>query len=431
MAEPPRSSASPPASELPRPRPDGAKGEGPGAPSAKRLATFWLLYLAGLGLVFPYQTLYFRENVGLSGAQLGLLLGIRPLMGMLFQPLWGLVADRTGTRAGVLATLAVGAAAAYLLVPRATSFPALLALFAVAAAFGTSVIPMATSVSMASLGARPAERFGRVRVFGTLGFLVMVVAFPPILEAVQAARGAHARPGGPSEPGLGLIFEIAAGFTLLAGAVAAWLPRGAGLTRRAPPGAVRRLLAHRPYRRILLFTFLAWFFEQAPIHLFPLLVRELGGDLTTLSRLWIPMLALEIPLVLWSGAWLRRLGARGLLAVGVVADGLRWTACALTQDLAVVFPLQLLHGVVVAGVIVGVSLYVEEVVPEELRSTGQSLVAMFGVSFAGVLSILVGGWLVDLLGTQAPFLMGGIGALLLGASLPWLLPPAAGPERAA
>jgi PPP family 3-phenylpropionic acid transporter len=417
----------PPPPRDPPPDVPGAGAQGaPALPTAKRLATFWLLYMAGLGLVFPYQTLYFRENAALTGAQLGVVLGARPLMGMLFQPLWGVVADRTGTRAGVLALIALGAAASYALVPSAQTFPALLAVVALAAAFGTSIIPMGTSVSMASLGPRPAERFGRVRVFGTLGFLVMVVAFPAILERVQAARGLEATPGGPSEPGLGLIFHVAAGFSLLAGLVAAWLPRGGGLSLRAPPGAMRRLLRHKPYRRVLVFAFLAWFFEQAPINLFPLLVRDLGGDLGTLSRLWIPMLALEIPLVLWSGAWLRRLGARGLLAVGVLADGVRWTASALAGDLAIVFPLQLLHGVVVAGVIIGVSLYVEECVPEDLRSSGQSGVAMFGISFAGMLSVLVGGWLVDRLGTEAPFLMGGLGALALGLALPALLPA---PER--
>lgn len=422
--------------ELPEPRdaapgpPEATPAEAAAAhgPTAKRLAAFWLLYMAGLGLVFPYQTLYFRENAALTGVQLGVILAARPLMGMIFQPFWGLVADRTGSRAGVLAAIAVGAAAAYAVLPSAeSSFPALLALFALASVFGTSVIPMATSVSMASLGAHPTERFGRVRAFGTVGFLVMVVSFPWLLGRLQAAQGLEAVPGGPSEPGLGLIFHLAAGFTLLAALLAVWLPRGAGLTLRAQPGAVRRLLAHKPYRRVLIFAFLAWFFEQGPISLFPLLVRDLGGDLDTLSKLWIPMLALEIPLVIWSGVWLRRLGARGLLAVGLLADGVRWTGSALAGDLAIVFPLALLHGVVVAGVIIGVSLYVEETVPEDLRSTGQSLVAMLGISLAGMLSNFTGGWLVDALGPRSPFLLGGLGALVLGLGVRWILPPAERP----
>lgn len=399
-------------------------------PSAKRLAGFWMLYMAGLGLVFPYQTLYFHENAALTGTQLGLVLAARPLMGMLFQPVWGVAADRTGTRAGVLMLVCAGAAAGYALVPSAAGFPSLLGAFALASAFGTSVIPMATSVSMASLGERPQERFGRVRAFGTLGFLITVVAFPWILDRVQAVRGLESTPEGPSEPGLGLIFHLAAGFTLLAGAMAAWLPRAAGLSVRAQRGAVGRLLRHGPYRRALAFTFLAWFFQQAPISLLPLLVRHLGGDLNTLSRMWIPMLALEIPLVLWSGYTLRRLGARGLLAAGVLADGVRWTACSLAGDLAIVFPLQLLHGFVVAGVIVGISLYVEETVPEELRSSGQSLIAMIGISCAGMLSVFTGGWLVDHLGTTAPFLLGGLGALGLGLAVPWILPAPSRPGGA-
>ena len=393
-----------------------------------RLALFWLLYMAGLGLVFPYQSLYFHENAGLAGTQLGLVLGVRPLMGMLFQPLWGHLADRSGSRAAVLGTIAVGGAAGYALVPLAEGFVPLLLAVAFSAAFVTSIIPTATSVSMAALGAGASERFGRVRVWGTLGFLVLVVGFPPLLGRVQEARGMVAVPGGPSEPGLGLIFPIAAAFTLLAGLVSLRLPRARGLALRAGRGELRALLRHRPFRRVLAFAFSAHFFLQAPILLFPVLVRDRGGDLETLSRLWIPMLLLEIPLVFYSGATLRRFGARSLLAIGVVADGVRWLACGLTDALWILYGLQLLHGVVVAGLIVGIALYVEEVVPERLRSSGQGVVAMVGISLAAVLSSAVGGVLLERVGTSAPYVLGGAGALALAAVLPVLLPRPSRPE---
>ncbi|MGI9432571.1 MAG: MFS transporter, partial [Myxococcota bacterium] len=135
-----------------------------------------------------------------------------------------------------------------------------------------------------------------------------------------------------------------------------------------------------------------------------------------------PMLALEIPLVLYSGSVLRRLGPRALLAIGVLADGGRWLACSFIDDLRFVFALQLLHGVVVAGMIVGLQLYVEKVVPERLRSTAQGVLGMVGGSVAGMLSIALGGALIEHVGVDAPYRIGGAGAVALGA-LTWLLLP--------
>jgi len=142
--------------------------------------------------------------------------------------------------------------------------------------------------------------------------------------------------------------------------------------------------------------------------------------------MWVPMLLLEIPLVALSGASLGRFGARGLIAIGVVAGGVRWLACGLGHDLAWLYPVQCLHAVTVAGFILGAPLYVEAVVPGQLRSTGQGLLTMVGASLGGVTSNLAAGWLFERVGADAPYLAGGAGALALGLLVPLVLPP---PER--
>jgi MFS family permease len=164
--------------------------------------------------------------------------------------------------------------------------------------------------------------------------------------------------------------------------------------------------------------------------LFPIFVRAHGGTLDSVSHMWILMLIPEIPLIALSGAGLARLGPRGLLAVGVLAGGLRWTVCGLAPSLAWIYPVQMLHGVVVAGLVIGGPLYVEAAVPERLRSTGQGILAMVGVSVGGISSQLVAGWLLEHVGPNAPYIAGGIGALLLGALVPFLLPPASRPPAA-
>jgi len=138
-------------------------------------------------------------------------------------------------------------------------------------------------------------------------------------------------------------------------------------------------------------------------------------------------LSLELPLIALSGASLQRVGARGLLAAGLVAGGVRWLICGFAPDSRWMMPAQVLHGVVVAGLVIGSPLYVEAVVPEQLRATGQNLLAMIGLSAGGLLSNLGAGLLLDAAGPDAPYRAGGIAALVVAALLPWWLPA---PHRA-
>jgi MFS family permease len=166
---------------------------------------------------------------------------------------------------------------------------------------------------------------------------------------------------------------------------------------------------------------------QGPMAMFAIFVRAHGGSLDTVSHLWVLMILLEMPLIALSGASIQRVGARGLLAIGLVAGGLRWLVCGFAPESRWMVPAQVLHGVVVAGLVIGSPLYVEAVVPEQLRSTGQNLLAMVGVSVGGLLSNLGSGFLIDRWGPDAPYRVGGIAALGVAALLPWWLPA---PERA-
>jgi PPP family 3-phenylpropionic acid transporter len=386
------------------------------------LSVFWFLYFAGLGVFFPFFGLYLRENAALDGTQVGLVLAAIPLAGIVAQPFWGQLADRTGARSFLLTLLTLGTAAGYVAMAGATGFGALLATTAFMSAFGTSVVPAAVSVTLAALSDRGPNAFGRVRVWGTIGYLVLVVGFPWALHRMQRSWLPPAVPAGPSEPGLETMFLVAGALTALAAAVALFLPRHGSVSLRARRGDWRLLRGDSAFLRVLGFTLLAFFFLQGPMGIFPIYVRESGGNLDTVGRMWVLMLLVEIPLVALSGTGLRRIGARGLLAIGVLAGGLRWTVCGLTENLAVVYAVQILHGVTVTGLLLGGPLYVEAVVPERLRSTAQALLATVGTGIGGILSNVAAGWMLDRLGPGAPYLYGGVGALLLAAGVRWLLP---------
>jgi PPP family 3-phenylpropionic acid transporter len=399
-------------------------------PATLTISLVWLFALGGLGSFFPFYSLYLSENLGLSGTQVGVVLAVLPLMGMVVQPVWGQLGDVTGSRKRVLCVLAAGAGCGYAALALGTGFGSMLMLTALLAAFSAPLIPTAVAVTLALTRDLGPHAFGLSRVWGTVGFLAVVLAFPALLERLESASGVVPVPGGPSEPLLHLMFPVTGAIVAGAAVFALALPHAGAVALRAPRGDWRRLAEHAPYLRVLVFSLLAYLALQGPMALFPVYVRAHGGSLDDVSRLWVPMLLLEIPLVALSGASLERLGARGLLAMGVLAGGVRWTLCGLFPGSPLMFPLQALHGVVVAGLVIGGPLYVEASVPERLRSTGQNVLAMLGVSLGGITSNLASGWLHDRFGIDAPYLVGGLAALVLGALVPWLLPAPARPREA-
>ncbi len=388
------------------------------------MGAIWFFCLGGLALFFPFFSLYLNENAGLDATQVGVVCAVLPLVGLFAQPFWGQVADRSGSRSGVLALLALGTAVGYAGLYFWKGFAWLLLGTALLACFSTALIPACVAVTLALTKDADRHAFGITRTWGTIGFLTVVVLFPPLLHYAQSVRGLVRVEGGPSEPGLEIMFLGAGLLVLICGLIARRLPHTEALAVRARRGDWRRLLRHRPFVRLLVFALLAYFFLQGPMILFPLFVRAHGGNVDWISWMWIPMLIVEIPVIALLGETLARIGARGLLATGVIAGGLRWLVCGLSSDLGWIFAVQILHGVTVAGLLLGAPLYIDAVVPERLRSTGQGMLAMVGLSLGGISSNLSAGWLLEHAGADAPYLAGGIGALALGCAIRLIIPPA-------
>lgn len=386
------------------------------------LTLFWFTYFGSLGIFYPLFTLYLRENAGLTGSQVGIVLAISPLIGMVAQPLWGQIADRTGARGRILAVLTLGTAFGYLWLGMARGFSSIVVAMIALAVVGTAIFPLMTSVSLAILRGAGRHAFGNVRVWGTIGFFALVLIFPWILKQY----GAHdaAASSTVAQPGLELMFPVTAALVFVSAVIAWFLPSKGAVAVRAARGDWRELLHNRPFVRFLFFSLLANFLMHGPMWLFPLFVRSRGGDVETIRSMWILMLTIEIPLVLLTGSGIKRLGARGMLTVGVLVGGARWLLCALIHDPMILFAVQALHGITVVGLNLGSPLYLDVVAPEKLRSTAQGVLSMVSAGVAGIASNTTSGWLVDRGGTDLLYLICGVGCLALGLASFWILPVA-------
>ncbi len=392
------------------------------------LTLFWFTYMGSLGIVFPYFSLYLRENAGLSGTETGLVLAMSPLVGIFAQPLWGQVADRTGARGRTLVWLALVSAVGYLILGMASGFFEVLVASAVLALFSSAILPITTSVSLAVLAAAGEHAFGYVRAWGTIGYFVIVLIFPWLLQHGQGlAPAIAARP----RSDLSLMFPVTAALVFLSAIIAVFLPRSGAVGLRAARGDWHVLFRISAYVRLLLYSLAVNLLLYGPMWLFPVFVRARGGDVSTIRGMWIVMLVFEIPLVLSTGRGLKQLGPRGLLAAGVFFGGVRWLLCAWITDPFWLYAAQALHGVTVVGVNLGGPLYLDAVTPGKLRSTAQAVLSMVSVGIAGIVSNVGSGWLLEHGGVDSIYWIGGIGCVALGSLVGVVLPSAVNVEGTA
>src|SRR5256712_4008016 len=136
------------------------------AGSAAFLAFFAIIYMNIAAITFMALALLAR---GLSPAQTGLVLGVLPVVQVITQPVWGVLADKTGQTKRLLTLACAGLVAASAGLWAAQEFvPLLLAMFGVAV-MRAGILPLVTALALTHLGAED-RGFGRIRVWGSGGF---------------------------------------------------------------------------------------------------------------------------------------------------------------------------------------------------------------------------------------------------------------------
>jgi len=151
---------------------------------------FWLLaagtlvYLIGVEMAYPFESIYLNGRLGISMTTLGLILGVTLFATLPMQVIGGAVCDRVGRRP-VLIVAVLGSMTLYFGLGLTTNIWLIVALIAVEAAFGWAQYITASNAMIADLTPleRRAEAFSISRV--TLNIGVMI---GPLLAGALIAR---------------------------------------------------------------------------------------------------------------------------------------------------------------------------------------------------------------------------------------------------
>ena len=327
-------------------------------------------FFAAGAVTSAYLPLWFADH-GLTASQIGLVLGVSSLLRVAGVPGGGWLADRLARRRMVLIGAACVAAGSAAVLPALAGLRPLLAATVLLGVSGSMLAPLmdATTLMLAAAGRLD---YGRTRAWGSVAYMAATAAAGVIL--------AHA--GSRVVPWL-----LVCGYGGTA-AFALRLPDLPALARRAGPADA--LFRSRGFRLALLATALIQGSHAAYYSFAPLLWRRAGIGDTAIGLLIAEGIVAEVALFVWGRGLIERLGPARLTAVAASACLLRWTALALTTNIALLILVQVLHAGTFACQHLSAMLVLQRL-PGERAGIAQTMLAALGFSLpTGLLVWLTG-----------------------------------------
>jgi PPP family 3-phenylpropionic acid transporter len=360
-------------------------------------------YFAHIGFFNPYLPLWLKD-LGLPIFTISLLTSVQSITRVFAPYAWGALSDHTGQR---VLLLRISAAVALL-----SSLglwwhggPWWLGLVLLVMFTHTSSMMSLTEAAMAHLVAGDWGRYGRIRLWGSAGFLVTVFFAGEWFERFGMGH-----------------FPAWAGGTLAIVLIATLRlpdvrePAVAHAEAKEPVGPVLRIPAVRWFFVSLFFHVMAHFAVYGFLSLY---LDSLGYSKGTIGLLWALSVVAEIAWFYLQGRllglfamprWLLICGVAAVLRMGITAGGGPWVWALVAA--------QALHALSFAAHHTACIAMVSRHFPGRLRGRGQALFTVIGYGFGGVLGVLAGGAIAQQFGYIAMF---GVATLLamVGSACAW------------
>jgi PPP family 3-phenylpropionic acid transporter len=349
-------------------------------------------YCAHAGFFGPFLPLWLKD-FGLSLVVISLLTSVQSVTRMVAPYAWGALSDHTGERVKLLrwgALIALVGSAGLWFNGGVWWFAiVLLVMFAQT----SGMMPM-TEAAVAHVvsqgGAFDTKLYGRVRLWGSLGFMLAVLGAGAWFEHV----GMHS-------------FPLMVTLSLVVLVVCAYrMPDVKEATHAREGGAVS-------IRPVLMQRSVQWLFASMFFHVlshmgiytfFSLYLDSLGYSKTTIGLLWAVSVTVEIAWFYTQSRWLPMVSLTGWLVLcsAIMAFRMAVTASA-ASVLWVLVVVQALHALTFAAHHSACIALLSHHFPGKLRGRGQALYTVIGYGIPGVIGGLLGGLLSERHGLASVF----------------------------
>lgn len=150
-----------------------------------RLSGFYFFHFAFIGAFAPYWSLYLK-SLSFSALQIGVLMSLLHVTRIFAPTAWGYLADHTGKRMLIVQLAAITGLVSYCGVFFGESFLWMFAIMMLMSFFWSASLPLIEATTLSHLG-KSTARYGSIRSWGSLGFVLAVISIGYLLDATEIA----------------------------------------------------------------------------------------------------------------------------------------------------------------------------------------------------------------------------------------------------
>lgn len=343
----------------------------------KGLVFYNFFYYSLSSIVVSFFPVYFSFK-GFNTSQIGVLLGVGTFISILAPPFWGFLADRYNTTKNILLLTLTGALLIGYILFQSNLFWVLLFVFVVFNWFMSPIGPLSDSLTF-RITAEAKQSFGSIRLFGSVGFAITALLSGWILDRY----------------GFGTTRNVFLFYGIIALLGSVFLKDTTVSSKKITLNGLRRLFQHHDYVRFLVLVLVLSIPHRINDGFLGVYVQSLGGSTQLVGLSWFFATVSEAIFMGLSFRYLKDEKELVLIAAASFLYCVRWAFTALLGSAVGVAYLQLFHGLTFAVYYLAAFHYVDKIIPEEWKATGQTIFAAVFFGLAGMIGSILGGWVFD------------------------------------
>jgi PPP family 3-phenylpropionic acid transporter len=368
-----------------------------------RLSFYFFSYFAAIGVFLPYWTVYLKEIKGFEAAEIGELMAVYMLTKMVAPIIWGSLADSYNNLSVMVRIACVMTLLCFSASYASDSYLGIMVVMACFGFFWTAALSPFEALTLNHLGDQT-DRYSRIRLWGSIGFVVTVLTLPFLIES----------------QGLPLVLDALV-FLFLVIILAAFLVPN----KNQPIETVNTSRIWDVLRKPAVIVLLVACAMNIASHgtyytFFTIYMNDHGYSEVFIGWMWALGVIGEVVLFASMHLLMKRCSAAQLFVFAMYLTALRWFLLgAFIDSISILIFAQLLHAATFGLYHASAIHLIHGYFPGRLQARGQALYSGLSMGFGGAIGGLLSGYAWDSIGNEVTFYVSGVVALI-AAIMAWV-----------